>query len=291
VSAAIVVAAPAPAGANGAFPDSQSVLTPADRPREIQLVTNFGLITSADAGATWLWSCETDANAFGMFYQRAPAPQSRLFTVANQQLAFSDDGTCTWEKAAGALSGPGVTDAFVDPTNGSRVLAIGLTAGSYAVYQSTDGGATFAPPFYTAPAGYAITGVESARSDPQVIYLAMMSPQTSPQLARSADGGAHFELRDLGATLGRGQLRIVAVDPDERDRVLLRFLGADDQALALTTDGGAVVTRPVVITGTFTSFVQLPSGTLLVVNLGRPGPEPDHDRLPRLGADDVLLTV
>jgi hypothetical protein len=262
--AAIAVAAPAPAGANGAFPDSQSVLTPADRPDELLLVTNFGLIMSADAGATWLWSCETDANAFGTLYQRAPAPQRRLYTVANQSLAFSDDRTCTWAQAAGALSGPAVTDAFVDPTNGSRVLAVGLTAGSYAVYQSTDGGATFAPPFYTAPAGYAINGVESARSNPQTIYLAMMSPETAPLLARSDDGGGHFALRDLGASLGRGQLRIVAVDPDDPDRVLLRFLGADTQALALTADGGASASRPVVITGNFTSFVRLPSGTLLV---------------------------
>ena len=262
--AAMVFAAPASARANGAFPDSQSVLTPADRPGEILLVTNFGLILSADAGATWLWSCETDANAFGALYQRAPAPQRRLFTVANQELAFSDDSTCTWAKAAGALSGPAVTDAFVDPTNGSRVLAIGLTDGIYAVYQSTDGGATFAPPFYTAPAGYAINGVESARSDPRTIYLAMMSPETAPLLARSDDGGGHFALRDLGASLGRGQLRIVAVDPDDRDRVLLRFLGADDQALALTSDGGVSATRPIVITGNFTSFVRLPSGTLLV---------------------------
>jgi hypothetical protein len=262
--AAAVVVAPASVRANGAFPDSQSVLTPADRPREILLVTNFGLIMSADAGATWLWSCETDANAFGTLYQRAPAPQSRLFTVANQRLAFSDDGSCTWAKASGALAGPTVTDAFVDPTNGSRVLAIGLTAGSYAVYQSTDGGATFAPPLYTAPAGYTMTGVESARSDPQTIYVAMMSPETAPLLARSADGGAHFAVRDLGAALGRGQLRIVAVDPEDRDRVLMRFFATDTQALALTTDGGVSAASPVVISGNFTSFVRLPSGTLLV---------------------------
>ena len=32
----------AAAHANGAFPDSQNILTPADRPQEIMLVTNFG---------------------------------------------------------------------------------------------------------------------------------------------------------------------------------------------------------------------------------------------------------
>ena len=44
--------APSPARANGAFPDAENILTPADRPQEIVLVTNFGLVTSTDGGTT-----------------------------------------------------------------------------------------------------------------------------------------------------------------------------------------------------------------------------------------------
>src|SRR5438034_182083 len=51
-AAALVLAlGPRFARADGAFPDSQIILTPADRPREIILVTNFGLIQSEDGGA------------------------------------------------------------------------------------------------------------------------------------------------------------------------------------------------------------------------------------------------
>jgi hypothetical protein len=262
--AALVLAAPAIARANGAFPDAQSVLTPADRPGQIMLVTNFGVIMSADAGATWLWSCETDGNAYGMLYQLAPPPSRRLFVVANQALAFSDDGTCSWGTAGGALTGQGVTDAFVDPGNGNRVLAVGLTSSIYSVYESAVGGMSFAPALYTAPANTAINSVEIARSDPMTVYLAMTSPTTAPLLARSRDGGAHFEVHDLEASLGRGLLRIIAIDPEDPDRVLLRFNAANDQAIALTTDGGMTATRPVVVNGNFTSFVRTPSGTLLV---------------------------
>jgi uncharacterized membrane protein YgcG len=46
--------------------------------------------------------------------------------------------------------------------------------------------------------------------------------------------------------------------------VLFRFLTANDQSLALTTDGGVTITKPVTINGDFTSFVRLPNGTLLV---------------------------
>ena len=92
------------------------------------------------------------------------------------------------------------------------------------------------------------------------MYLAMTSPTTAPLLARSRDGGAHFDVKDLEPSLGKGLLRIIAIDPDDPERVLLRFNGANEQAIALTTDGGATATKPVVVNGNFTSFVRLPSG-------------------------------
>src|ERR1022692_764628 len=39
-----------PAHADGAFPDSQNIITPAAIPNEILLATNFGLVMSVDAG-------------------------------------------------------------------------------------------------------------------------------------------------------------------------------------------------------------------------------------------------
>ena len=264
LAAAIAVAVPALAHANGAFPDAQSILTPVDRPAQILLVTNFGVIMSADAGATWLWSCETEGNAFGMLYQLSPLPSTRLFTVADQGLAFSDNGTCTWTTARGALDGQSVTDAYVDPDAANHVLAIGIASSIYSVYESRSGGMAFSPALFTAPASHTINSVETARSDPMTMYLAMTSPTTAPLLARSRDGGAHFDIKDLEPSLGKGLLRIISIDPADPERVLLRFNGANEQAIALTTDGGATATKPVVVNGNFTSFVRLPSGTLLV---------------------------
>jgi hypothetical protein len=258
------VAVPAAVHANGAFPDSQSILTPADRPGQIIMATNFGVILSPDAGATWLWSCETEGNAYGTLYQIAPLPRDRLFTVANLALAYSDDGTCSWQTARGALAELPVTDAYVDPNNANRVLAIAAPSSLYSLFESTDGGATFGPPLYTAPVDTAIQGVEIAQSDPLTIYMSMTSPAAAPLLARSTDGGANFTISDLSADLGPGWLRIIAVDAQDPARVLLRFLGFNDQSLALTTDGGVRASTPVTITGNFTSFVRLPSGTMLV---------------------------
>src|SRR5262249_37671814 len=128
--------APVAARANGAFPDSENILTPADRPQEIVLVTNFGLISSSDGGQTWLWSGGQDGTARGAFYQLPPVPRSRLFAVANQKLAYSDDWSCGWQTGAGAVVGQSITDAFMDPASGTRLLAIAASNQIYSLYQS-----------------------------------------------------------------------------------------------------------------------------------------------------------
>jgi MYXO-CTERM domain-containing protein len=261
-----LLAAPSPrARANGAFPDSQSVITPSDRPAEIILATNFGLVISEDAGQSWQWSCERDANAYGILYQQGPAPLHRLFTVAGDKLVFSDDGSCGWQTAAGALAPQLVTDAFPDPSDADHVLAIGYDGGIFGVFPSRDGGATFDGPLYEAAAGDGIGGVEIARSDARVIYVAMTNAASSmPKLARSGDGGASWTVTDLGPMLGLGVARIIAVDPADPNTVLLRVMGSDGQSIALTRDGGATVTVSLSIAGTFTSYVQLANGTRLV---------------------------
>src|SRR4029079_2426851 len=153
VVALVLSAAPAAAYANGAFPDSENILTPADRPQEIILVTNFGLVTSADNGKTWLWSCEQDGNALGMLYQLTPLPRNRLFAVSNHNVVYADDGSCGWRVGGGAVAGQSITDAYLDPVTGTRMMAIGVASQVYSLFQSTDSGATFAPALYTAPTG------------------------------------------------------------------------------------------------------------------------------------------
>jgi hypothetical protein len=250
--------------ANGAFPDSESILTPADRPQEIVLVTNFGLVSSTDNGQTWLWSCEQDGNALGMLYQLTPLPRNRLFAVSNQKLVYSDDRSCGWRAVASGLAGHEITDVFVDPVGGARVMAIGVANRVYGLFQSTDGGATFGAPLYQAPMGDGMNGVEFARADANVVYLALRDPNGASRLGRSSDGGAHFEFRDVSAALGSGMLRIIAIDPQDANRVLFRFLGANDQSIALTVDGGMTVTKSLTVDGFFNSFTRLDNGTILV---------------------------
>lgn len=262
--ATLVIAAPAAARADGAFPAAQAVLVPADRPQEIILATNFGLVVSEDAGQTWSWSCEQNENALGILYQLGPAPRHRLFVVANQHVVTSDDASCSWQ-IAGGLVADQVTDVFPDPTNADRVLAIGIANNAYSVFESADGGTTFASTLYQASGGDAVNGVEIARSDPQIVYVALTSPDRTPKLARSDDGGAHWTVSDLSAGLGPGFVWIVAVDPDDANTVLLRWSGTDgSDAIGVTRDGGATVAKTLSIPNYFTSFARMPDGALVV---------------------------
>ena len=258
--------APAAARADGAFPAVQTVLVPADRPQETILATNFGLVFSEDGGQTWSWTCEQDANAYAIFYQLGPAPRHRLFAVANQHVIYSDDSTCTWRVAGGLLAGQTVTDVFPDPTNADRVLAIAIANGAdRAAFESADGGTTFDAMLYQAAAGDALNGVEIARSDPRVVYLALTGADGGPRLARTSDAGAHWTVSDLSAGLGPGSARIIAVDPDDANTVLLRWTGIDgNDAIGLTRDGGATVSKTLSIQSNFTSFARMPDGALVL---------------------------
>jgi hypothetical protein len=266
--AAVAILAPAGARANGAFPDAQAIMVPADRPDEILIGTNFGLLRSEDRGATWTWSCEQAATTNGRLYQLGPPPGRRLYAVAASRLAFSDDGACGWQTADGAIAATSVQDAFVDPTDGTRVLAIGFVAGdggvAYTVFASSDGGATFDTVIYRGAPGELVLGAEIARVDPATVYLSLATPAGAPVVARSHDGGASWQKVDLSGALGAGQIRIVAVDPVDADKLYLRFIGATDETLVIVEGGGTELVSTLKFSrGTLSAFVRTAAGQIL----------------------------
>ena len=131
------------------------------------------------------------------------------------------------------------------------------TGGVFGVFPSRDGGATFDAPLYQAAAGDGIGGVEIARSrSARRLRGDDDAAARGPKLARSGDGGATWTVDGPRPDARRGDRadhrRRSRTDPNT---VLLRVLGADGQAIALTRDGGATVTVTLSIAGTFTSYV------------------------------------
>lgn len=264
------------AAADGAFPDAQNILTPQDRPDEILVATNFGVVFSEDGGRTWLWTCEQDANSLGWLYQIGLPPRHRVFTLANQLLVYSDDLTCGWHIAGGGVTGQEISDAWVDRAAPDRVLAIGARCCEgdqrvYSLFESTDGGTTFGGATYVATSGDSLTGVESSVSDPATIYLTMsVGPSHAPTLARSSDGGGIWQLHDLTASLGPGNVRLAAVDPQDARKVFLLWSDSSHgQALAVTEDGGATATirwQPTANGAVLKALVATSTGAVLLVS-------------------------
>lgn len=268
---------PAVARANGAFPDSLQILLPADDPNKIVLATNFGLVFSYDAGTTWQWTCEHDASLRAILYQLSPPPVSSILAVGFGLVRTLDDG-CTWRAAEGRIANGYLYDLFIDPTDAQRVLAIAdpndETPTRTHVFESHDNGASFPDSLYAAEAGTDLSGVESARAEPDTVYVTYIS-SLSGKLRSGVlvlrDKGQTVTKFDLTDSLGGDPLRIAAVDRTNPRKLFLRAIGSTNDRIAISEDGGATTRVAVDLLGSLTAFIQRDDGTLFVAGREREG--------------------
>jgi hypothetical protein len=267
------------ARADGAFPDSLSVLVPPDRPHDIGLATNFGLISSKDDGASWTWACEGPLTNCSNLYSMSAPPADRLYALSADNLVYSDDDACDWSVAGGAVAAGGVVDEFPLADDSTRVLAVVSPNGvgaqtTYTVVESDDGGATFGRVLYTAASGDTVTGVEAARGHPDTIYLTLASAKGfAPELAITTDGGATWRTVDLSGQLGQGGLRLIGVDKNDPSRLFLLASLTEAQELgvfdAKTDTLSLTLTYP---GGLMAAFVQTAEGPLIAAGRLPAGP-------------------
>jgi hypothetical protein len=270
LGALLVLALAARAQANGAFPDALSILLPVGSPQKITLATNFGLVASDDGGRSWEWTCEHDAALGAIFYQLGPPPQEVTYALGLSLVHTTDDG-CTWQAATGRAAGGFLYDVFADSTNPRRVLALAdpndETPARTRVFESQDGGATFPNILYTADPGVDLSGVESAASEPDTLYIPWVSSVTGgvhTGVIRVRGGTA--ERFDYGAVLGDSLLRLAAVDRQDPRKLYLRVLGDVNDRLAISEDGGATVRVALELAGVWAGMVLRPDGTLLAAS-------------------------
>jgi MYXO-CTERM domain-containing protein len=278
-SAILAAAGGGVARADGAFPDSLSVLLPPDRPQRIALATNFGLVSSNDDGATWTWVCEGALTNCSNLYSESAPPSDRLFALSADSLVYSDDDACDWKVASGAVSGGGVVDAFPLADDPTRVLAVVSPNGvgtqtNYTVVSSSDGGAVFDKVIYAAGTGDTVTGVEASRADSKTIYVTLASAKGfAPVIAETSDGGLSWRTVDLSGQLGNATIRLIAIDAANPMRVYLRVTETDAESLGVFDAATDTLTLPLTYPGgLMTAFVQTVEGPLVVAGHLAGGP-------------------
>jgi len=283
IVAVAVVAGARPAHADGAFPDAQTVLLPVDRPQQIILAANFGLVFSEDDGGHWQYSCESQATANGRLYALGAAPDDRIFSLSDFGLATTADAGCTWRLGTGPFEGGLVLDYFPDPVDPDHVVAVAEPPGLSGlmpaqVFESRDGGVSFDSVLHPGVAAGGVAGVEIARSDARTIYVALYETSaadalTHPRLARTGDGGATWETIDLEPMLGPARVTIAAVDASDANRIYLRVSGTGSDGrsvdgIAVSPDGGRTFAQPVKLSGgKLMTFIARAGGTVLVTGL------------------------
>ena len=270
LAAGLLLFAALPARADGAFPDEMAVLLPPSAPQTILVGATFGLALTEDGGATWRFVCESLISAGSAsnvsLYQQA-ADGAVLAIYANGPSRSGDLG-CSWTAATG-LESQTVVDAFFDPLDPSFGLAVGWAKGGTAsgLYPSRDGGKTFGAPVLETDG--LILGVELSASRKGVAYaVGYFSPPDGgpgqPFLLRSDDSGATWARRvlDLPPT---ASVRIAAVDPVDPETIYLRVFDslAGSDGLAISTDGGRTLSRPLTTANPLTGFVRMPDGALI----------------------------
>jgi hypothetical protein len=266
--AALLAATSGIAHANGAFPDAQQVVLPSDRPHQILVGTNFGILISNDDGATWQWVCENVIGAFAGLYQMGAAPADRLVAKTMNGAVSSGDTACTWTTAVTPFPPENLTDLFPDPNDANKVYGIGIVpldggTAQYGIYVSSDGARTFpTSPLYAVPTNAVLSSIESSRSAPGTIYAAMFA--TGPSMLRSVDGGTTFQTFDLSATT-TAPLYIAAVDPVNASLLyLLAKTSPPGDSLAISSDGGMTIRLAVELSAAMTCFLKRADGTLLM---------------------------
>jgi hypothetical protein len=268
LAALLAALAPAPAArANGAFPDEFSIHFPAGAPHRILVGANFGLIVSEDDGATWRYACEpwvTEGSSAALsqanvnFYLLTA---DGAVIAQSIEVTRSDDDACTWPVSGGAITGQVVADMFPDPNDPTLVIAIiDVATGSYLI-ASHDGGKTFVdPPLYQTNA--LLTAVEISKTTPRVIYATSIGLSGSGStLLRSDDSGMTWTPTVIPAPAGTQPL-IMAIDPEDSNIVYLRVVGALNDSIVITPDGGGTFQTALSITGQFSSFLRAADGSL-----------------------------
>lgn len=256
-----VLCVPTVALAHGRPPFVGDIAFHPTNPDVIVARMTFGLLVSEDRGETWRWICAaaTGADPTREDPPIAVMPDGSILVGTFGGLARSASDHCSFELPE-ALRDRFVIDVQPEAMSPGTVWAI-ATSGSDPdeVYRSVDQGQTFAR--VGAPVDdILLERVRVAPSDPTRVYLSGAvpvmpivydggvpdgGPTTTERLGfflRSSNGGETFEPIEMPLVDEERNVHLLAVDPTNPDRVLVRMtrrvIDDREERVLLTEDAG-----------------------------------------------------
>lgn len=224
-----------PAHANGRYPQAmQFVEDPGDANR-LWLRSTYGLVTSADRGATWALICELGLgmNPNGIFDPMFGVHADRSVVIGLERgLKRSTDFGCNWDAdIVPSLKNNFVQDVAVDFSDRRRGVAISSFLGgptyTIEVWDTQNNGASYSRISLIEGNQYART-IDAAPSDANRLYLSVMSYDVSdfskpgvPQMLRSNDRGKNWTTLALPVPPNSDPY-IAAVHPTNPDVLYVR---------------------------------------------------------------------
>ncbi len=268
IPAALAIALPSVAAANGRIPTSVGMTYRADQDPILAAMT-FGLLESTDGGRSYTWACEQAIGITGDWdpqYVYYPGGKI-LATTPTKGVTISNDGGCTFTPAGDPVAGKSAWRMTLSPDGTTVIVSTNSTAKRNAVYLSTDG-ATFRESAIFSDTRI-FDWVEPVLSDPMRIYAGSLSMQfDDPQLHVTKDGGrtaTSFTIPEHDAH----QIQILGANMATPDTVYVRLRVGAGGKLYKTTDGGT--TWAVIFEGTITAAAFDPPNDTLYVSGVRAG--------------------
>jgi hypothetical protein len=276
---ALTLAGAGVAGANGRFPASTNVHGRPGDDQTILVPVTFGLLFSADNGASFRWMCE-DSIGYGGTYDPdyAITADGVIYATTFDGLKVTRDGGCHWDVVPD-LDQQWVGEVEIGPDG--KIWAATSSGGQpNDVFVSADGSSFTASNLFHDSAWW--KSLRVAPGNPSRIYVTGYLVADTPEamLRRSDDGGKTWtELAvDDFAFGSQPQLFVEAVSPLDPDIVFARVLGAVSpagDAIYRSTDGGESWTNVLEMADVIGAFTMRSDGTTVIAaTIGKCAGEP-----------------
>jgi hypothetical protein len=277
------------ASANGRFPRAQRLLEDPRDPGRLIIGATYGLLVTADRGASWRHVCEAAYGERDLSVDALTAlsAEGALLAGIYSGVSRAEREACDFRRTLGKNNREAVPDFALSVSVPGRVLAIMVAipedAEPYSqLYRSDDDARTWQPLGERLPEGMRTPlTIDVAPSDADRIYLSGLGADDVGVLLRSNDGGESFETLPI-PTDGTGfeYPYIAAIDPEDADHLYVRtdFWQYDPEtssatardALLYSDDAGVSFSELARANGKLFGFTFSPDGSEILLGYGDP---------------------